>query len=210
MLKLIIFDLDGTLVNAYDAVAVALKRILLEFDLPIASDDAIQRSVGWGERHLLGCFVPEEKLDQAVELYRQYHKEAIPGNTRFLPDADKLIKELEAKGYALAIATNRPVWSTAIILKHLQIDSKFEFVLSAEQVDKHKPEPDILFSVLGQLSFTKEEALYVGDMTVDAKTGNAADVKTVIVTTGSSTREEIARELPFAIIDNVLNVLEFV
>jgi len=202
----VIFDLDGTLVNAYHAVAVALNRVLRELEIKEADDHTIQRSVGWGERHLLGCFVCEEKLDKAVELYRKYHKETLPEKTIFLPGAAELLKTLKEEGFSLNIATNRPVWSTSIILDCLGTTELFDIVLSGEEVNKQKPEPDVLNKVIEKLGIGKEDALYVGDMTVDAQTGSAAGVDTVIVTTGSSTKDEIAAENPLRIIDNVIEV----
>jgi len=210
MIKLIIFDLDGTLVNAYDAVALALNKVLQDLNIPQVDDLTIQRSVGWGEGHLLGCFVPDARLDEAVALYRNYHKELLPDNVRFLPSAKELVEGLKKKQFTLAVATNRPIWSTTIILETLNIKDEFALILSGENVEKQKPEPDVILEVVNRLSYKKEEALYVGDMTVDAKAGRAAGIKTVIVTTGSSTEEEIAQENPSKIVSDVYKVIEFI
>jgi phosphoglycolate phosphatase len=210
MIKLIIFDLDGTLVNAYKAVAVSVNKVLSDLNIPEADDATIQREVGWGERKLLNAFISDDLLDNAVAMYRKYHKQALSGNTFFLSGAKELIDIICKRGYTLAVATNRPVWSTKEILDCLGIRDRFKIVLSGEQVKNQKPAPDIIFDILEKLSVKKGEALFVGDMTVDAQTGNAAGVKTVIVTTGSSTREEIERESPFKIVDNVYDVVSIV
>lgn len=207
-IKIIAFDLDGTLINAYEAVAVALKRVLREYGLLEADDLTIQRNVGWGERILLSAFLPEDILDEAQKKYHKYHGEALPETVKFLPGAEELLKALKEKDYSLVIATNRPVWSTDIILDCLKVKNDFTYILSGEQVSKMKPDPEILLHILEKYELSKDEMLYVGDMTVDAITGNAAGVKTVVVTTGSSTREEIEEEKPFKVIDNVYETLD--
>jgi len=210
VIKLIAFDLDGTLINAYQAVATALNRLLHEFGFDSAEDEVIQRHVGWGQRKLLGAFLPEQLLDEAEPKYQEYHGEELPKKVKFLPGAKELLDVLSGNGYRLIVATNRPIWSTTIILDCLQIKNAFDFVLSGEQVARFKPEPDIIYTILDKYQADKDELLYVGDMTVDAITGNAAGVRTVVVTTGSSTREEIALQKPYKIVDNVLDVARIV
>jgi len=205
-IKLVIFDLDGTLVDAYKAVASSLNHTLIEVGCAAVNDDTIKRTVGWGDRHLVGSFVGEEKLEQAMSIYRQHHARAIKSGTTFLPGARKLLGNLKDKGYKLAVASNRPTRFTHIILKHLQVNRIFDCVLCGDKVARPKPEADILTEILGRLALRPDEALYVGDMTIDVETGHKAGVKTVAVATGSSTKEEIDALKPLAIIDRVIEV----
>lgn len=207
-IKLVIFDLDGTLVDAYEAVSIGLNNCLKQMKYLPAKDEEIKRSVGWGERKLLESFVESKDVDAMQALYREEHKKALPQGTKFLPGAEKLLHFLKEKGYLLAMATNRPSWSTSIIIKHLNIYDTFDYIISADMLDDPKPAPDILWQVLHKFSVTKEEALYVGDMTVDVETGNSAGIKTIAVLTGSSTKEELDELKPYRVVDNVDEVLE--
>ena len=207
-IKLVIFDLDGTLVDAYKAVAIALNTSLQKLNYPSADDNAIKRSVGWGERSLMEAFVKPEDLDTIQAMYREEHKKSLPLGTKFLPKAQDVLYELKNKGYKLAVATNRPTWSTSIIIKHLELYDLFDYILSADRMKNPKPSPDILLQVIDKLSVTKEETLYVGDMTVDVETGNSAGIKTVAVLTGSSTKEEIETLNPYRIVDNVYTIID--
>jgi phosphoglycolate phosphatase len=207
-IKLIAFDLDGTLVNAYKAVCASINHTLNELDLPSIDDEKIKRSVGWGEKILLKKLLPENVLSQGLSIYRQHHRFALKTGTSFLPGAKKLLDTLQAKGYLLSIASNRPTRFSEIILKQLNIRNHFNYVLCADKVKEAKPAADILNHTLSYFKLKPEQALYVGDMTIDIETGNAANVKTIAVTTGSSYRQEIEDLKPFRIIERVDQVLD--
>lgn len=205
-----IFDLDGTLVDAYRGVASSLNYTLSQLNRAPIDDDTIKRTVGWGDRHLIATFVVEDDVDRALSIFRQHHARALKEGTIFLPGAKRLLSELASKKYALAVASNRPTRFTHIILKHLRLRQAFDYVLCGDKVTRPKPAADILEQILKKFSLTPNEALYVGDMTIDVETGNKAGVKTVAVVTGSSTREELASLKPFKIIDQVSQVAQIV
>jgi 2-phosphoglycolate phosphatase len=206
--RLVIFDLDGTLVDAYQAVAVALNRSLKAFGYPPAEDEAIIRNVGWGEKYLIASFVRPCDVDAVQAFYREQHEKALPNGIKLLPGAQRLLADLKNKGYRLAVATNRPAWSTRIIMRCLGITSYFDCVLSSEQVPRAKPAPDILLEVIQRLEVPKAATLYVGDMTVDVETGQRAGIATVAVLTGSSGQDEIRMLGPMRIIDRIDQLLD--
>lgn len=208
MIRACIFDLDGTLVNAYPAVSRSVNHTLRTMGFKPRSHDQIKRAVGWGDRHLLAQFVGEELADKALKLYRPHHAGALvaKGGVRFLEGAQGLLRSLHADGYKLAIASNRPTKFTLIILKKLKIRGVFDVVLCADRVARPKPAPDIVAAVLRRLRLQRQEALYVGDMTIDVKTGHNARVLTAAVTTGSSTRAELKALRPHRIIAQISQV----
>ena len=209
-ITLVIFDLDGTLVDAYKAVVCSVNYTLTQMNCALVDDATIKRRVGWGDRHLIGTFVREQNIDRALSIFRQHHARALKGGTTFLPGARKLLDELREKNYKLAVASNRPARFTHIILKHLNIQHVFDYVVCGDQVACPKPAADILEQALKKFSLTPKETLYVGDMAIDVETGNEAGIKTIAVLTGSSTREDIVRLKPFKIIKNVYEVAEIV
>ena len=205
-----IFDLDGTLVDAYKAVASSLNYTLAQMGCKPVDHATIKRAVGWGDRHLVGTFVPPENLDKALSVFRLHHARALKAGTSFLPGAKKLLSELKRKGLALAIASNRPTRFTHIIIKHLRAQDAFDYVLCSDKVARPKPAADVLEAILKKFSISSADALYVGDMVVDVETGQRAGVRTVAVVTGSSSREELAELKPLRIIDHISEVAEIV
>jgi len=196
-IELIIFDLDGTLVDAYKAVASSLNYALESVAVAALTDEQIKRSVGWGDRNLVRRFVPVAKLEKTLSVYRKHHRKALKKGTKFLPGAKKVLFELKKQGYRLAIASNRPSPFVRIILKYLNVDCLFDYVLGGDQVKSPKPAPEMLKRILKRFSLKPAQALYVGDMTIDVETAHRAGVKSVAVLTGSSRLDEIAPLKPF-------------
>lgn len=209
-IKAVIFDLDGTLVNAYKAVERSMNYALAKSGFPTVSAYTIKRSVGWGDRQLIEGFVGKENAPRVLEIYRKHHKGSLKDGVTFLPGAKRLLETLGKRGYILAIATNRPERFTRIILKVLQIEKCFDYVLCGDKIKRPKPYPDMLKLILKKYGLIVHEALYVGDMTIDVKTGNRARVRTVAVLTGSSTREEIEALKPFEIIPRISQVTKII
>lgn len=209
-IKLVIFDLDGTLVDAYGAIVSSFNFVMRRLGLPAQSDRVIRRAVGWGDENLLKPFVPAKDLAKALTMYRRHHKEALRKETRFLPGAKQLLVSLKKSGYKLALASNRPTRFSNIILEHLKVTKYFNYILCGDKLKEPKPAPDILLKIVKRLSVKKGNALYVGDMTVDAVTGKRAGIKTVAVLGGSSTKKEIAALKPYAVVKKVLQILDVI
>ncbi len=206
MIKLVIFDLDGTLVNAYPAVSRSVNYTLRTLGLAPRSPAEIKRSVGGGDRRLMAHFTGDFLAAKALEIYRPHHVRALKsrGGVKFLPGALPLLKRLKARGYKLAIASNRPTRFTRIILKGLGVLPLFKVVLCADRAPRPKPYPDILQAILRRLKVRPQEALYVGDMTIDVTCGRRAGIRTVAVTTGSSSKKELKDLKPWKIIDKMV------
>jgi phosphoglycolate phosphatase len=119
-----------------------------------------------------------------------------------------LLAGLKSKGYKLAVASNRPTFFSRILIRHLGLKQYFNYVLCADKLKKGKPHPEILNQIMRKFSLTPRETLYVGDMVIDAQAGRRAGVRTLIVTTGSSSRHEIKKENPYRILKNISRLNE--
>jgi len=208
MIKLIIFDLDGTLVNAYPAVSQSVNYTLNSLGFAPRSHAEIKRSVGGGDRKLMVHFVGEDLADKAIAIYRPHHTKAlrVKGAVKLLPGVGGVLKSLKGKGYKLAIASNRPTKFTRIILKVLGVVSLFDVVLCADKADKPKPYPDILWAIAKRLNVEKKEVLYVGDMTIDVHCAHRAGIRVVAVNTGSSSKKELKDLKPWAFIGKMIQL----
>lgn len=199
-IKLVIFDLDGTLVNAYAAVTESINYMLRKFGYPPARENKIKRSVGWGEVHLISQFVGSGDLAKAVAIYRRHHPAVLRRATKLLPQARGLLGYLKQEGYGLAVASNRATRFTKIIVRELRIADYFDFILCRDKVRRPKPFPDILKAILKKFALKPGEAVFVGDMVVDVQAGHRARVRTIAIGTGSSTRQEIFACKPLKVI----------
>jgi phosphoglycolate phosphatase len=208
LIKLVIFDLDGTLVNAYPAVSQSVNYTLKALGFAPRSHVDIKRSVGGGDRKLMIHFVGEKLGARALAIYRPHHIKALKakGAVKLLPGAGAILKFLENKGYKLAIASNRPTKFTRIILKTLGLLKSFDVVLCADKAARPKPYPDMLWAITKGLKLKKSEVLYVGDMTIDVNCGHKAGIRVVAVGTGSSLMKELKDLKPWAFIVKMIEL----
>ncbi|MCK9603038.1 MAG: HAD family hydrolase [Candidatus Omnitrophica bacterium] len=207
-IKLVIFDLDGTLVDASPAITSSFNYTMRKLGYPARGRYSILRAVGWGDKNLLRPFVKKEDLKKAVLLYRRHHKKALLKGSRLFPKAGALLAYLKNKGYKLAVASNRPTRFSWILIRHLKLTKYFDYVLCADKLKKGKPHPEIINRAMKKLSARPQETVYVGDMAIDVQAGRRAKVKAIIVTTGVSTKEEIIKERPYRLIGKIRELLQ--
>ncbi len=187
---LVIFDLDGTLVDAYEAIHLALDRTLRAMGLPGISYDDARRSVGGGDLALLSRLVPACLVEKARAAYRAQHLAVLSESSRLMPGALRLLLFLRETNIRIAAATNRSRTTALPLLESTHILQFFDLVVAAEDVQHLKPHPEQILRVLHHFSCSPDDALFVGDMVVDLEAGRAAGVRTFIVVTGSSLRSE--------------------
>ncbi|MFA6216731.1 MAG: HAD family hydrolase [Candidatus Omnitrophota bacterium] len=206
--KLAIFDLDGTLIDAYPAIVRSFNYTMRAFGYPAQKTLVIRRAVGWGDKYLLAPFVKKKHLSGALLVYRRHHKNALRAYAKTIPGAKRVLRYLRNKGYRLAVASNRPTFFSRILIRTLGLKQYFDFVLCADKLKLGKPHPEILEKILKKLHAEAKHTVYIGDMTIDAQAGRRAHIDTIIVTTGSSSETEIVREKPYRVISDIRGLLK--
>ncbi len=209
MLKLIIFDLDGTLVNAYEAIERSLNFTLKKLGYPPANISQVRRAVGWGDENFIKRFVRKEDREKGLEIYRQHHKSALLKYSKVIPKVKEILGILKKRNYKLAIASNRPEKFTRLLLNHLGLKKYFPTVVCAKNKDEIKPHPWLLLKIIKKLRIKKNEAIYLGDMTIDVRAGKNAGIRTIAILGGSSSRNELRQTKPSGIITKFPQLLNF-
>ena len=207
--ELIIFDLDGTLVNAYKAIIKSVNFTLLKLGYTKQTDSNILRAVGWGDKKLVGAFTAPKDVKRALAIYRRHHRATLKEYSRLLPFARGILVYLLRRGYKLAVASNRPTEFTNIILRRLKIKKYFDYVLCADKLSRGKPHPQILLNIMNKLRTGKDETIYVGDMAIDVVAAHNAGVKAMVVRGGLSTLKEIKKARPFKLIKNLASLRNY-
>lgn len=195
MIKLVIFDFDGTLADTQELIVRTNQEAMRRLHYPVASEETIIGTIGLPlEAGILTMFpdLPREVLPEWTGVYRQVFDEL---RTRIVPAVFPHVKEtlvvLQEKGCRLTVASSRHSGSLNAFLREMGLAPYFCYVLGADNVTQAKPHPEPVLKTLRELGFSPEEALVVGDMPVDIRMGLGAGARTCGVTFGNSGREAL-------------------
>lgn len=194
MIKLLIFDLDGTLINSIEDLAFAANYALEKNGFPVHDTDKYYYFVGNGIQKLIERAVPEN-TDKDVIMkvkndFSDYYNLHYIDKTKPYDGILELIKELKNKGVKTAVASNKPDFFTKIIVSHFFGDS-FDFVQGQKDDIPKKPSPEIVYSILNELKTSKEDAVFIGDSNVDIFTAKNSGLKSIGCLWGFRTEEEL-------------------
>lgn len=186
----VIFDLDGTLADSQPAVLKATKEALARFGIT-ASDDEVMRRFGGGSRNIMSYFLvtelgdaaADEHIDEAVEAKNSLQTE-YSTQVELLPGVRELLSQLKHDGYQIAIATMGAGETARRVLSHNRVETFFSEVVTADDVKKPKPDPEILVKTASQLGIDVSRCLYVGDSSHDLDAAVGIGMSFVLVDTG--------------------------
>lgn len=210
---LIIFDLDGTLINTIDDLGQACNHALSACGYPTHKIEDYPRLVGNGINKLIERALPEEHRKEATvlrlrEYFVPYYDAHNCDLTRPYEGIPALLQALKAQGHTLAVASNKYQAATEKIVAQLFPDT-FDVVLGERDGVARKPHPQIVYDILLDRS-DKSDTLYIGDSLVDAETAQAAGVKLVLCTWGFCTKEQLMTANPDYMVHHPAEILPII
>lgn len=207
--KLFIFDLDGTLVDAYTAIRKSLNYTLKRLGYRPVSFARAKRNVGKGDKAFMEVFFRPGDVEKALAIYRCHHETSLKKYSRLKAYSSKFLRALKKRGKKIAIASNRPRCFTNIIIKALKIDLLVDYILCADEINSHKPKPKILNMVVKKFGVKKGEAVFVGDMDIDMETAKRAHIDAIFIKGGSSTLADIKRYKVKKVIRSLKELIDY-
>ena len=213
MVKLVIFDLDGTLLNSLDDLAVSTNYALQKHRYPTHELLEYRRFVGNGINKLLERALPEEartkenvlKIREDFMAYYAVHK---ADYTAPYPGIAELLEALRKKNILLAVASNKYHSATQALIPHYFGENTFGFVYGQREGIPVKPDPTIVFDILKEAGVKPEEVLYVGDSGVDMQTASNSGIVSIGVTWGFRSAEELKENGAIHIVDRPSDILK--
>ena len=214
MVKLIIFDLDGTLLNTIDDLANSVNFMLEKCGFPTFSVDEYKYKVGNGMRKLIERSVPietqtEEKIEKHLKIFMDYYNEHKNDNTAPYDGIIDLLNELKNKGIKLAVVTNKAHISAKPLIENI-FPCAFDEIVGQKEGIPTKPNPQSVLSVFKKLNVTPDDCLFVGDSGVDMQTAKNAGIKAVGVLWGFRKKEELIEDGADEIISSPLDLLKII
>ena len=211
MIKIVIFDFDGTLADTQQAIVISKQETMRQLGLPVADEAACISTIGLtakGGFELLFPDLDAQIIEKCVDLSRvlfEETKEKYPPVV--FPGVLETLEQLGQMGIVCTVASSRNKASLMSFLESMGIMKYFEYILGGEDTKLQKPNPEPVVKTLGDLSFAPEQTLVIGDMTYDIKMGKGAGAYACGVTYGNEEEAALVSAGADYIIDDITKLI---
>lgn len=198
-MALVIFDLDGTLMNSIDGLAIAMNKVLAEYELKQYPVEAYKHFVGNGIRMMVERALPdnqssilESALERMIEIYKVYYSEGL------IPyeGINELLDQLVADGHKMAMVTNKFQFMADKIMPEFFEAYPFTDIIGRSERHPAKPDPTTINEIVAASGFEKSQCYMIGDTEVDISVARNAGIQEVFVTWGFRKLHEVSDMAP--------------
>ncbi|RMG18662.1 MAG: HAD family hydrolase [Deltaproteobacteria bacterium] len=209
-MRVIVFDLDGTLVDSRADLVQAVNAALEAEGFPQRPPEGVARHIGRGAAHLVRMNLPESRRDEAtvrrvLEAFRASYFEHLADTTRPYDGVPEALAAL-AEEARLGVLTNKPGEAARRLLEALGLDGAFRLVLGGGDVPRLKPHPAGLAEALRRLGGAPAQSYYVGDLPLDVETARGAGCKAAVVTWGFGEAAELRAARPDRVVTSPMRL----
>jgi len=212
-MKLLIFDLDGTLIDSKLDLVHSVNATLAMMGMAPLSEEVVASYVGNGApvlmRRALGPDASDVDVHRALEYFLSYYREHMLDNTRLYPGVHDALDRLHQAGSRLAVLTNKPVRFSKAIVDGLGLGGHFFQVYGGNSFAQKKPDPIGIETLLVESGVARELTIMVGDSVVDIQTARNANVKACGVTYGFQP-DTFEQTPPDIVVDNMQALADYV
>jgi phosphoglycolate phosphatase len=203
-MDLLIFDLDGTLIDSKEDLCCAVNATRMHCGLPPLANETVYSYVGEGApvliRRTLGPGATDEQVADALSFFLAYYKDHMIDHTVLYPGVRETLDRLLKAGVKMAVLTNKPVVMSRAIVKALGMGTHFRRVYGGNSFDQKKPHPVGIETLMSECESTRDRTMMVGDSGVDIRTARNAQVKACGVTYGFQP-DTLAADPPDLLVD---------
>jgi phosphoglycolate phosphatase len=192
---MIVFDLDGTLIDTAPDLVETLNVIFAREGLPPLPYEVARNFVGGGAKAMIargiegeGRVLPPAKLDQMFADFITYYSEHLADRSRPFPGVTDALDVLAARGCQFAVCTNKLELLSVLLLNELKLADRFAAICGQDTFGVQKPDPEVLRRTIGAAGGTLQRAVMIGDSITDIRTARAAGVPVIAVDFGYSER----------------------
>lgn len=194
--ELIIFDMDGTLVNSSLTIANAINHVRKNLGFEPMEQEYILKRVNDHTLNPAQTFYHTRSFEAHHEQwFTEYYTKNHENELVLYDGIKELLESLKEKGHALAVATNAYRGSTIESLTHLDIHKYFDALACYDDVPQGKPHPDMLYKILDDLNHSKEKSLFIGDGPRDEMASRKADIPYIMVDWGFTDHSDAVRSV---------------
>ncbi len=206
--KGLIFDLDGTLIDSYDAIYIGIVEVFNHFGIPPLPYDKLGEYLGGSLEEILKPFLLPRQIEEAKPVFREKYRDIYLDKTSLLEGAEGVIEELFRRSIRLAVASNKSGKFCRKLLSQLGIDRFFTTIMGVGDDLRPKPFPDMVNAIVMDLGLHSNEVVMVGDTVEDIEAGKAAGVDVYALSNGYHPLEKLIRERPRRILKELRDLLQ--
>lgn len=210
---LIIFDMDGTILNTLEDLKNSLNYVLQQAGYQTRTLEEVRTFVGNGIRKTIERALPsdieEEKVDELFSLFMDYYAIHNTDNTKPYNGVIELLKELKHLGYKTAVVSNKQNSAVKSLCKKF-FTGLFDVEIGEKENIAKKPEPDEVNEVLKILNIDRTKSIYIGDSEVDIQTAQNSKMKSIIVDWGFRDRKFLYEHGAEVIVSNPSEILDII
>jgi phosphoglycolate phosphatase len=209
--RVVLFDLDGTLVDSYVALADAVNYALRLHGLNEIDTGRIRTLVGHGIERLLQRACETEDVPRSInEAFEARYDEICCSASKVLDDVEPTLVRLANAGVAMAVCTNKPTSFSRKILDALNLAPLFRAIVGPDLAGARKPDALHVMRTLEEAGCTADGSLFVGDMPVDVAAARNSGIDVAVVATGSSSVEQLAESQPDYLLQRFSDLVQIV
>jgi phosphoglycolate phosphatase len=209
--RAVLFDLDGTLVDSYTALAEAVNHARRSHGLDELSTGRIKEFVGDGmERLLQRAFERTDVPGSVLDAFTSRYDEVCCSESKVLADVESTLQKLSDLGVEMAVCTNKPTVFSKKILDFLGLSKHLRDIVGPDLAGARKPDARHLLHTLESVSCGADDALFVGDMPIDVRAARNSGIDVAVVATGSSSREQLAASEPDHFLERFSDLVKLV
>ncbi|PKN15703.1 MAG: HAD family hydrolase [Deltaproteobacteria bacterium HGW-Deltaproteobacteria-24] len=212
--KGIIFDLDGTLLDSLEEIALSMNEVLKEFNLPTHPLSSYNQFVGDGALYLIQRAVPKKSSSKLIESiltrYLEVYEQSLCDTTQPYEGIYELLNALNTLPLQLGILSNKPHKFTCKYAQTLFGEFNFSQVHGQKEDVPKKPHPQGALNIANAFNLDPQEILFVGDTPTDIHTAHNANMKSIGVLWGFRTKEELQEAQAHYLVQHPLEILEII
>ena len=192
-MKIVLFDLDGTITDSSEGIVNSIKYALSRLGFPEEPTEKIKQFIGPPLQQTFKINYGISDYQNAVTIYREYYAEKGIYENRLYEGIVAVLDQLKNEGYTIGLATGKPTYYSHIILKHFKIDHYFNAVVGSNMNGTRGEKPEIIRDVLAELNYDKElhEVVMIGDRKHDVHGAHHHQIKCIGVTYGYAEGNEL-------------------
>ncbi|SFO93383.1 HAD family hydrolase [Hydrogenimonas thermophila] len=209
MKTIILFDLDGTLIDSTKAILESFSVAFESFNKPVPDQEKIKSLIGYPlDVMFISLGIEEEIADNFVQEYKKHYRKISCQKTILLPSAESAVKK--ASEFArLGIVTTKTGRYSRELLEHLNLMQYFEILIGREDVINPKPHPEPILKALEYMNVKDETCWMIGDTLLDVQSAKSANITPIALTCGYGKKEELCDSCEH-IVENVFSAIEII